>query len=130
MKNITIIVLALALIVSIMFNVVNTITKADIIGIDGYSAEEVAQYVPISDENLAILISNKDYPVKFIDHVAKYNDHNSYNDAVNHLIDDGLLVRIPEYTPPEYGVMSENIVTPYTVGYKIAVEAGIIQEVK
>ena len=128
MKNFVMTILAIALIVSVGFNVIGIIDNnaERVTGIGNYSAKEVAQYVNISDENLAVLISNKDYPVEFIDHVAKYNDYNSYDDAVYNLIDDGLLVRIPEYTHPDYGVMYENIVTPDTVGYQLAVEAGII----
>lgn len=128
MKNFIMIILAIALIVSVGFNVIGIIddNAEKVAGIGDYSVEEVAQYVNIGDENLAVLISNKDYPVEFIDHVAKYNNYNSYDDAVCNLINQGLLVYIPEYTHPDYGVMYENIVTPNTVGYQLAVEAGII----
>ena len=48
----------------------------------------------------------------------------------NNLINAGLLVYIPKYTHPEHGTIEEIIVTPYTIGYELAVEAGVIEEVK
>ena len=48
----------------------------------------------------------------------------------NNLINAGLLVYIPQYEHPEHGILEETIITPNTVGYELAVEEGIVKEVK
>jgi hypothetical protein len=150
-KNIAIVILAIIAIISITFNVITIVrnnietynmshsnleaylktTEQKIVpGTNSYNDEDLSLYNDISTANLAVLVSNKDYPVDFIDIVAKNHGYEGYTDMVTKLIEWDLLVYIPEYEHPEYGVMQENIVTPNTVGYELAVEEGIIKEVK
>lgn len=150
-KNISIIALACIAIISISVNVITLVhnnTKTSVMShsnlqayletIDKkiktetnyYNDEDLNLYTDISTVNLAVLISNKDYPVNFIDTVAKNHGYEGYTDMVYNLIDLGLLVYIPEYTHPEHGIFEETIVTPNTIGYEMAVETGVIKEVK
>jgi hypothetical protein len=103
--------------------------------IEDTSSEEYVYIDPLtitdfSDEGLAIIVSNKDYPREEIEIIARNNGYEDYTDLCNHLIKQGLLVVIPEYIHPEYGLMHSNIVTPDTVAYHLAVEAGAIKEVQ
>ena len=150
-KNIAIVILAIIAIISVTFNVIilvnsNTETETPVINSNSnlevyletidkkiefdtndYSNDkELVIYADISTENLAVLVSNKDHPVSLIDIIAKNHGYEGYTDMVTKLIEWDLLVYIPEYTHSDYGVMSENIVTPHTVGYELALEAGII----
>ena len=148
-KNITIIILAISLVISVIFNFVNitsnTSTKDDQVSyceninnkinnsdyeITESDQSELDRYKNLSAENLAVLVSNKDYPIEFIDILAKNHGYVGYTDMCNKLINSGLLVYIPEYNHPEYGLMSETIVTPNTIAYELAAEANIIKEVK
>lgn len=148
-KNTIILILAIALTISIFFNFVNTAsttsTKDDQASyfeninnkiqnsdyeITENDKSELELYKDLSSENLAVLVSNKDYPIEFIDIVAKNHGYIDYTDMCNKLINQGLLVYIPKYEHPKHGILEETIVTPYTIGYELAVEAGIIEEVK
>ena len=95
---------------------------------DDFYNKELRSFKNIEIENIAVLVSNKDFKPGFIQAVAQYNGYKyNYQDLCLELIDQGLLVYIPEYKHPKHGVLNENIVTPYTVGYELAVEAGVIK---
>lgn len=99
------------------------------------SSEEYVYIDPLTvtnftDEALSVIVSNKDYPREEIEIIAKNNGYEDYTDLCNHLIEQKLLVVIPEYVHPKYGNMHSNIVTPDTVAYYLAVEAGAIKEVQ
>lgn len=148
-KNIIIVILLITLTVSVVLNFVNTtsvkntkdaqasycekinnkINNSDY-EITESDKSELDHYKDLSAENLAVLVSNKDYPIEFINLIAQNHGYVNYTDMCDKLINSGLLVYIPEYVHPEYGVIQETIVTPYTVSYELAVEAGIIEEVK
>lgn len=157
-KNIVIIILSIALLVSIVFNIINAIEKQnttnenDIETLtiqyldkiqyhidndttdylrDSWYIEELQIFNNIGQDYLSVLISNKDYEPGFIQVIAQHNGYYcSYKDICLDLIDQGLLVYVPTYEHPEHGMLEETIVTPYTIGYELAVEAGVIEEVK
>ena len=147
-KTIIIITLTILLSISVIFNVIDLVNnktntnttintylskiEAEITSdtTDYSNDEDLNLYIDISTANLAVLVSNKDYPESFINIVAKNHGYDGYTDMVNKLIDWNLLVYIPEYTHSAHGLMCETIVTPNTVGYELAVEEGIIKEVK
>ena len=155
MKNtkntIIVIVLIIALTVSVTFNIIsvtNTRTTSDhqkdaytsylekidhkinngdyTITTDDY--DDLKQYQDLNAQQLAVLVSNGDYPVELMNVIAKNHGYKGYTNMCDHLINSGLLVYIPEYTHPEYGVIEENITTPSTVAYALAVEAGVIKK--
>ena len=149
-KNALIVILIVALITSVAFNIIsvtNTRTTSDhqkdaytsylekidhkinsgdyTITTDDY--DDLKQYQDLNAQQLAVLVSNGDYPVEIMDIVAKNHGYKGYTDMCNQLINAELLVYIPEYVHPEYGVMEEDITTPSTVAYALAVEAGVIK---
>lgn len=97
---------------------------------DEWIQDELNLYKDLSLENLAVLISNKDYTVSFLDQIAINHGFNGYTDLCCQLIDNNYLVFIPSYEHPEWGHMEANICTPQTVGYEEAILNGVIEEVK
>lgn len=88
---------------------------------------DIEMYQDLSDGQLAVLVSNKDYPVGFLHIVAGNNGFDGYADMVRSLVNKGFLVYIPAYTTKDGVFMAPNILTPNTVGYEAAVEAGVIK---
>lgn len=147
-KNIIIVILTIALAVSLVFNFIKTDPKTETNEVenyfteidnkinneplitDGWVQDELNRYKDLSAEQLAILVSNKDYTVSFLDQIAINHGFEGYTDLCCQLIDNNYLVFIPSYEHPEWGYMEANICTPHTVGYEEAVLNGIIEEVK
>lgn len=148
-KTLIIVILTIALTISLYFNFIKTaseITTADAeteyfknidnkidnepLIHDEWVQKELDLYKDLSLENLAVLISNKDYTVSLLDQIAINHGFNGYVDLCCQLIDNNYLVFIPAYEHPEWGHMEANICTPQTVGYEEAVLNGVIEEVE
>lgn len=160
-KTIVIIVLTIALTVSVAFNIFHTsnnsptdttfinevptcevttnltdweFAKAQIDSCDFYVDFDPADCANIGKDCLAILVNNKDFPVTYIDEVAKLNGYNGYVEMVMDLIDEELLFYIPSFTTYGYSEDGEpeeiNYETTFavegTIVYNAAVEFGVI----
>lgn len=160
-KTIAIIVLVIALTVSVAFSIFRTsnnnptdttstnevpncevttnltdweFANAQIANCDFYVDFDPADYANIDKDCLAILVNNKDFPVTYIDEVAKLNGYTGYVEMVMDLINKKLLFYIPSFTTYGYSEDGEpeeiNYETTFavegTIVYNAAVEFGII----
>lgn len=127
MKKLIALLMTIALIVACL---VTTITNIILVKHNKQIMTEIKQSNNIQiepiHEKLAIMVSNGDSPEEEILAAAK-GKYRTYTELCDDLINMGLLIYIPEYIDKTGEVIEENLVTPNTIAYDLAIEAGIIK---
>lgn len=87
----------------------------------------VQSYTNASTNDLAILISNRDFSTKDIEKVLQSHGYKSYEDGCKQIASDGILAYVPKFEIDgiTYGGY---YTTKSTILYHTALEAGIIKE--